>query len=383
MKIALVSPYHTGSHKAWAEGYARHSRFDITLLTLPGRYWKWRMHGGSVTLARRYLEESIEADLILATDMLDLTTFLSLTRSRTYQTPAVLYMHENQLTYPLPEDAATGPMRRQKGERDLHYAFVNYSSMLAANRICFNSEYHSTDMLAALPGFLKHFPEDRELSSVESLVRKSRVLPVGIERSKLVSDRVPAEGLSDEPLIVWNQRWEYDKNPGEFFRLLFEAEKKGLSFRLALCGEIFEHRPTEILESIERLEDRVIHVGYAPESRYHQLLRESEITISTARHEFFGISIVEAISCCTFPILPRALSYPEIIPEQFHEVCLCEGHEEMLAKLCWALTSRREAQQAAADLSARLAHFDWPVVAHHYDDCFERVALENHTGTMD
>ncbi|NJN53368.1 MAG: DUF3524 domain-containing protein [Anaerolineae bacterium] len=27
----------------------------------------------------------------------------------------VLYMHENQLTYPLPEDNVTGPMRRQLG----------------------------------------------------------------------------------------------------------------------------------------------------------------------------------------------------------------------------------------------------------------------------
>jgi glycosyltransferase involved in cell wall biosynthesis len=341
------------------------------------------MHGGSVTLARRYLEESIKADLILATDMLDLTTFLSLTRSSTFQTPAVLYMHENQLTYPLPEDATTGPMRRQKGERDLHYAFVNYSSMLAADRIVFNSEYHSTDMLAALPGFLKHFPEDRELSSVESLIRKSRVLPVGIERSKLVSCGSPVKEMSAEPLIIWNQRWEYDKNPGEFFQLLFEVEEMGLPFRLALCGEIFQHRPKEILESIERLGDKVIHVGYAPEDRYHQLLRESEITISTARHEFFGISIIEATSCCAFPILPRALSYPDIIPEQFHEVCLCEGHEEMLTKLCWALTSRQEAQQAAASLSARLVHFDWPVVARRYDDWFERVARDSRNDAWD
>ena len=40
-------------------------------------------------------------------------------------------MHENQLTYPLPDDPTTGPMRRQLGERDRHYAFINYASTVS------------------------------------------------------------------------------------------------------------------------------------------------------------------------------------------------------------------------------------------------------------
>ena len=34
MRVWLISPYHTGSHQAWAEGYARHSRHQVTLLTM-------------------------------------------------------------------------------------------------------------------------------------------------------------------------------------------------------------------------------------------------------------------------------------------------------------------------------------------------------------
>ena len=120
LKIALLSPYHTGSHRAWAEGYRRHSRHDVRLFSLPGRFWKWRMHGGAVTLASAYRESGFAADLLLATDMLDLTTFLALTRDLTAGLPVALYLHENQLTYPLPADGSTGPMRRQKGERDRH-----------------------------------------------------------------------------------------------------------------------------------------------------------------------------------------------------------------------------------------------------------------------
>lgn len=52
MRILLVEPYHTGFHRAWAEGFARHSSHDVRLLTHPGRSWKWRMRGSALTLAR-------------------------------------------------------------------------------------------------------------------------------------------------------------------------------------------------------------------------------------------------------------------------------------------------------------------------------------------
>ncbi len=127
ISVLLISPYDSGSHRAWLEGLQQNSRHETAVLRLPGRFWKWRMHGGAVTLARRFLEQNLQTNVLLATGMLDLTTFLALTRPFTHQTPVALYMHENQLTYPLPEDGRFGPMRRQKGERDLHYSFINFA----------------------------------------------------------------------------------------------------------------------------------------------------------------------------------------------------------------------------------------------------------------
>ena len=89
-KILLISPYHGGSHKAWAEGYQKFSQHEVRLLTLPAFYWKWRMHGGAITLAREFLTWDWQPDVILATDMLDLTTFLALTRRRLGEMPAFL-----------------------------------------------------------------------------------------------------------------------------------------------------------------------------------------------------------------------------------------------------------------------------------------------------
>ncbi|MDX1521413.1 MAG: DUF3524 domain-containing protein, partial [Anaerolineae bacterium] len=134
MKILLIEPYYTGSHAAWTDGYAKYSQHQVDILSLPGRFWKWRMHGGAVTLARKFLASTLRPDLILATDMLDLTTFLALTRERTSGIPTAIYFHENQLTYPWSPTDRDIPLNRDK-----HYGFINYTSALAADAVLFNS----------------------------------------------------------------------------------------------------------------------------------------------------------------------------------------------------------------------------------------------------
>ena len=45
-RILLGEPFLGGSHRAWAEGWASHSRHDIEILGHEGRHWRWRMRGG-------------------------------------------------------------------------------------------------------------------------------------------------------------------------------------------------------------------------------------------------------------------------------------------------------------------------------------------------
>ncbi|HSR53775.1 MAG TPA: DUF3524 domain-containing protein [Acidobacteriota bacterium] len=360
LRILLVSPYHGGSHQSWAEGYQRSSAHEIELLTLPARYWKWRMHGGALTLARRCPAGPF--DVLLATDMLDLSTFLALRRRELGDLPCVLYMHENQLTYPLPQDPATGPMRRQLGERDQHYAFVNLASMLSADAVWFNSDFHRRSFFQALPRFLRHFPEHRESGRVEVLKQRSRVLPVGLD--------VPPDPPASKPrppLIVWNQRWEYDKNPEAFFQALYRLADSGRDFRLALCGERFARKPAEFEEASQRLAGRIIHQGFADRRRYRRILDESAVVLSTAIHEFFGISVLEAAGHGAFPVLPHRLSYPELLPRRFHDDCLYRDSQELDRRLNWVLDHPNRAARKAAALASSLRRFDWTQVAPRYD----------------
>lgn len=223
--ILLVEPFDTGSHAAWMRGYQRYSQHTVEILSLPGQFWQWRMHGGAVTLARLFMASELRPDLILASDMLDLTTFLALTRSRTALTRSAVYFHENQLTYP------AGP----RIKRDLRLGFVNYASALAADYAFFNSAFHRREFLDELPRMLKHYPDYNELPTIDMIDAKSQVLPLGLElhRFDAFGPKLPADTL----VFLWNHRWEYDKNPETFFNALYELADRGCDFKVIVVGE--------------------------------------------------------------------------------------------------------------------------------------------------
>ena len=208
---------------------------------MAARLWKWRMQGGAVTLTkkiRQSLEEGFRPDVIFATDMVNLPAVLALTRDVLHDVPVVLYFHENQLTYPL----APGK------DRDLTYAYITYLSCLAADHLVFNSAYHFEDFMETLPVFLRAFPDFTHLHSVRRIRKKCSVLHPGL--NLMDHDAFDAQyrphnwgpGMKP-PIVLWNQRWEYDKNPESFFKLMNRLDDAGCNFRLILAGEHFAEQP--------------------------------------------------------------------------------------------------------------------------------------------
>ena len=100
------------------------------------------------------------------------------------------------------------------------------------------------------------------------------------------------------------------------------------------------------------------------------LLSQAEITVSTAIHEFFGISILEAIVHQTFPILPHRLSYPELIPAPFQKATLYQSQQELITKLIWAIKHRHESRATAQMLSQEVKKYEWKQCIQLYDTLF-------------
>ncbi len=373
MRILIIEPFNGGSHAAWAKGYQRHSSHVVEILGLPGKNWKWRMQGAAITLARHYREllaDGKRYDLILASDMFDLAAFLGLIRKLSgsgsgFGPPVALYFHENQLTYPVsPKE------QNQSAGRDRHYGLINFTSALAADVCFFNSAFHRRIFLKALPAFLGRFPDYQELDAVAEIEKKSEVLHLGLDLERLASLR-PADDILEKPnrlpLILWNHRWEYDKNPTDFFAVLQELVVSGFDFEVAILGEHYQPQPELFLENRELLGQRLLYFGYAESfADYAAWLWRADILPVTSYHDFFGASVIEAVYCNCYPLLPRRLAYPEHFSRSDSDHFFYLDYSELYVKLKSLLDSIKETRQTS--LSALVSHYDWSIMAPKYDE---------------
>lgn len=361
MRVALLEPYFAGSHRAWAEGYQAASREHVVdIWAMEGRFWKWRMHGAALELADRCHRMGQDPDLLVVTDMVNLPYFLALTRPRFGDTPIAAYFHETQLAYPLAPGAS----------QDLTYGFMNFMTGLCADWVFFNSTFHRERFFEELPRLLKHFPDYNHLETVPRLRAKSSVLHVGCDLGRLDAARRDALPRTRPPLILWNQRWEYDKQPEVFFKALSILAEEGVSFRLALAGENFRQKPEEFLQAKEAFADRLVRYGHADADEYARLLWQADVVISTAIHEFFGIAIVEAVYCGAWPLLPRRLVYPELIPPPLHDVHLYEDFDDLVQRLREILLNPRPPSPLLREAVSR---YDWARMAPEYDRALTAV----------
>lgn len=312
------------------------------------------MHGGAISIAQKLT--SVQADILVVSDMIDLALLKSLLPEQLKDKPIYLYMHENQLNYPWSPDDADIELRR-----DRHYGFLNYTSALCADKVFFNSRYHLYSFIGELPTFLKAFPDHQNLGTIEQIKDKSDVLPLGMNLTRF--DQFKQENNNQIPLLLWNHRWEYDKNPEEFFEVLIDLKEEGIPFELVVLGESYQKAPKIFQKAKELLRDRIVHWGFADSFEdYASWLWKADVLPVTSIQDFFGGSIVEAMYCGCYPLLPNRLAYPEHVSN----VCLYDPGE-FKNKLRDILT-----QKLSFD-GSYLNRYDWNSLISEYDKEFASV----------
>jgi glycosyltransferase involved in cell wall biosynthesis len=324
------------------------------------------MHGGAVTLSDKFLEDPWKPRLIVVTDMVDVTTFLSLTREFTSNSKVLTYFHENQISYPFSsrdEDIVQ--------KRDRHYGFINFTSALASNVVAFNSHYHKTDFVSGLRKFMKAYPDYKLQNSVDQIEEKSMILPLGFEWE--FYDSVPAldRPRSTKKTILWNHRWEYDKNPEDFFSILFELAEERVPFSLILLGKQTKKGPSIFEVAKDKLKDQLIWVGYADtKEEYISIIKSADIMLTTSNQDFFGMSVVEAMYCGVIPILPDRLSYSEHFHSELSRQYLYYSKDEAKQKLLSALKGRIKYN---SNIKTYLNKYDWKEIIYIYDSIFKKL----------
>lgn len=331
MRILALNPYHGGSHQAFLDGWIAYSRHEFEVLSLPAYKWKWRMRHASATFAVELANRDHETrswDALFSTDMLNLAEFRGLCHNAIHRLPTVVYFHENQLTYP----------NREPRDRDLHFAFTNITTCLAASEVWFNSAFHRDTFVDAVRIWMRRMPDYQLLDAADQIQTKSSIHMPGIDMPL-----AREQGRDMGPLrILWVSRWEHDKDPDTYFQSLHLLQQQGVDFRLAVLGQSYGDVPDCFAAARESLAQHIDHWGYATsQEQYMAKLREAHVVVSTALHEFFGIAILEAVGSGCFPLVPNQLAYPEVLGH--HEDFFHDGTAVGIARRLGELNNRVQA----------------------------------------
>ncbi len=350
LHILLLSAYDAMSHRYWRQALvAQFPEHSWTVLTLPARYFSWRLRGNSLSWGfneRQTLEQ--DYDLLITTSMTDLSALRGFVPNLGH-IPTLVYFHENQFAYPSSANTRAS----------VEPCILNLYTALAADHICFNSDYNRETFFQGAEQLLNQLPDHVPGNLIPQLRNRCSVLPVPLQQQAFQVS-APREG----PLhLVWNHRWEYDKNPQLLLDALRILKAQGESFRLSVVGQQFRQIP-EALQAIKsEFTDCLEHWGYLSSAEdYRKLLRQADVVLSTADHDFQGIAVLEGVAAGCIPVVPDRLAYRELFDRQFrYSVCQNDNSATEAAALALHLAQRaRQKQETGLPDAPDIRWLSWP-----------------------
>ena len=367
-RVAVVEPWMGGSHAAFADGLSRSTGLACDVVGLPPRSWQWRMRLASIRLAPALDALDPAPDVLLATDYVNLPALVAASRVAA-RAPAVLYFHENQLTY---------PRRRGGAKGDPEFGGINLLSCLAAARCVFSSHHQRAAFFDAAFEYMAHDDSVDAAAAVGGLEEKSEVLPPGFDAARFDTARGRRSDRRGRPLrVVWPHRFDHDKNPDDLFRTLAELAAEGLAFEIAALGRPSAELPPVMSKARGALGDRVVAWGHLDGDAYAAALAASDVVVSTAYQETFGLAVVEAIRAGCAPLLPRRLSYPELLGAN-GDGRLYDNRGHLKRTLRKMMRDPDAVRAANAGLWREMERFSWGVVGPRFREMLIEVAAEGH-----
>ncbi len=356
LKILLLSAYDADSHRRWYRGLqAQFPHYEWTVLSLPARYFSWRVRGNSLSWAfgqRQILQKHY--DLLIATSMVDLSALRGFVPSLA-ALPTLVYFHENQFAYP--DSGHT--------KNNVEPQILNLYTALSADVVVFNTEFNRDSFFQGAQRLLRKLPDHVPDGLLDLLHSCARVLPVPLENDCFD----PVSGLETvwpevdgkRPLrLLWAARWEYDKGPDLLLAILRALRARSVDFQLCLLGQSFRQVPEPLTTIRAEFARELVQYGHEPDlTRYRQWLASADMVLSTALHEFQGLAVLEAMAQGCSPVLPNRVSYPELAAGHFLYEVTSAGVDLELSVQAQVAVDRICALQQAQLPKPDVSHWGW------------------------
>ena len=305
-KILLLSGYDAASHRYWRTLLQQQMPdYEWTQIAMPDRHFAWRVRGNSMGFAFTHREQLTQHyDLLIVTSMVDLSSLIGFCPNLG-NIPTIVYFHENQFAYPVAKEH----------KNLVNIQLTSIYTALCTDTLLFNSRYNKNTFMEGCEKLLARLPDQVPAGLIEKLNSVAEILPVPIAADVAqFMHMIPR--ANPVPEIVWNHRWEYDKQPDVFFNALKLLRASGTDFKLHILGQSFRNSPDCFNEIEQEFAQQLMHFGYLPRNEYLQVLARSDIVVSSALHDFQGLSIQEGMSLGCSPVAPNRVAYPEYIPHQ-------------------------------------------------------------------
>ncbi|XP_042283312.1 glycosyltransferase-like domain-containing protein 1 isoform X2 [Thunnus maccoyii] len=311
--VLLVEAFYGGSHKQLIDLLKTHLSGCCTF-TLPAKKWHWRARTAALHFSQTIPtcpSYSLVADVVVFNSAFNMDSFLSSISSFMKKIPDHRPKDLDQLIRPKCVV--------------LYYPvqFPDVSRLLPEHKLLRRpAEPSHIDDIITPQGEQQHSPNKPQSPRPEE--------PSEDQQGDPHQSSCEAEGQMKPLHIVWPHRWEHDKNPELLFSSLLKLKQKGLKFHLSVLGETFTDVPEIFSEARRLLDSHILNWGFLPDKDgYLAVLCQADVVVSTAKHEFFGVAMLEAVHCGCYPLCPKALVYPEIFPAEY----LYSTPEQLVKKL--------------------------------------------------
>ena len=358
LSILALEPYYGGSHRAVLDGLVAHidaewdtahaARAQVEVAHAGRGDHHGRTGALSVGSARRF-------DLVFASTFVNLAEWRGLVGSRLASVPAIVYFHENQLVYP----------NRHTAEWDFQFPLTNITSALSAERCLFNTRVESGPLPGRDSGLPRPVPRSSTQTGRRDDRREVRGPPPAL-RSRGLRRRTGDAGAA-MPRSCGRTGGSTTRIPRSSSpRLERSLPRVSTSRSPSRARHSRTSRSRSCAPRRSSATGSCISASPRPEPSTRGLLASSDVAVSTAINEFFGIAMIEAAYAGCFPLVPDRLAYPEIYPAQMRY-----GSSEQLVALLRSLVADRPAAGLAREL---VEPYTIETLAPRYGQVFERVA---------